>query len=75
MQIRKISIGSDYKSDSMNYAVGQKAFNGKYTIHLIEHSIASKGYKIYVENDNEEVFLWKFFNDNMPIAIEYNIDF
>ena len=36
MDIRKISIGPDYKSGAMHYLVGQKVLNGEYCIHLIQ---------------------------------------
>ena len=35
MDIRKISIGPNYKSDAMHYIVGQHVLGGKYFIHLI----------------------------------------
>ena len=73
MIIRKISIGADYKSSSMHYIIGQAVLGGKYTIHHIR--MEGKGnVKIWVEKE-EEVLLWKEFNTNMPISIEYNINF
>ena len=36
MDIRKLSIGSDYKSGSMHYIVGQEILGGSHTIHLIQ---------------------------------------
>ena len=71
MDIRKISIGPDYKS-SMNYVVGQKVLGGNYTIHLIQEREGTL--KIWLEKDNE-VTLWKSFNVAMPSCIEYNINF
>ena len=35
MDIRKISIGPDYKSGAMHYLVGQPVLGGNYTIHLL----------------------------------------
>jgi len=58
--IRKVSIGSDYKS-SMNYVVGQTVLR-KYTIHVIE-------------NNKNEVFLWKTFSITMPVSVEYNVNY
>jgi hypothetical protein len=73
MLIRKISIGTDYKSSAMHYIVGQRLLGGSYFIHLIR--VEDKGQvKIWIQRDNE-VVLWKEFNNNMPISIEYNIDF
>tara|TARA_R100000278_G_C5328240_1_gene113708 strand:- start:82 stop:306 length:225 start_codon:yes stop_codon:yes gene_type:complete len=74
MLIRKISVGADYKGSCMHYLVGQKVLNGTYTIHLIEYSAKSDSYIIYIEK-NREVVQWKEFNKNMPISIEFNIDF
>lgn len=74
MQIRKISIGSDYKSSSMHYIQGQDVLNGQYFIHLIQYDSTSDSYKIWIERDGE-VLLWKQFNKNMPVSIEFNIDF
>ena len=72
MDIRKISIGPDYKSGAMHYIVGQDVLNGSHTIHLIQQSEGS--IKIWIEKDNE-VVLWKKFTDTMPISVEYNIFF
>ena len=73
MDIRKISIGPDYKS-SMNYVVGQKVLGSKYTIHLIQQDKEKGSLKIWIEC-GDEVMLWKEFNVAMPSCIEYNISF
>ena len=75
MDIRKVSIGPDYKNSSMHYIVGQKVLNESNEIHLIKHDIEKNSIKIYIENDKQEIVLWKEFNSTMPIAIEYNINF
>ncbi len=75
MDIRKISIGADYKSSAMHYIVDQVVLGSQYHIHLIKYDSESDSIKIWVENDNQEIFLWKEFNSNMPISIEYNINF
>tara|TARA_R100000664_G_C2732495_1_gene122740 strand:+ start:859 stop:1080 length:222 start_codon:yes stop_codon:yes gene_type:complete len=72
MDIRKISIGPDYKSGAMHYLVGQEVLNGSHKIHLIQSD--NNAIKIWIQKDNE-VFLWKEFTDTMPISIEYNIFF
>ncbi|QDP65913.1 MAG: hypothetical protein Tp133SUR523431_37 [Prokaryotic dsDNA virus sp.] len=72
--IRKISIGSDYKGSSMHYLIGQPVLNNSYTIHLIEYDVKSDSYLIYIQK-LDEVKLWKQFNKNMPVSIEFNIDF
>tara|TARA_R110000782_G_scaffold1419_6_gene5537 strand:- start:5164 stop:5379 length:216 start_codon:yes stop_codon:yes gene_type:complete len=71
MDIRKISVGSDYKS-AMHYIVGQSVLNGSYTIHLIQE--ADNEFKIWIEKDNE-VMMWKSFSYTMPVSVEYNINF
>ena len=75
MAIRKISVGADYKSSAMHYIVNQEIFNGSYRIHLIKHINESNSIKVWIENKQGEIFLWKEFNSNMPISIEYNINF
>jgi len=73
MDIRKISIGHDYKS-SMNYLVGQQVLNGDYTIHLIKKS-EDTGAKVFIISNKNEVLLWKEFSSSMPMSFEYNISF
>ena len=51
MDIRKISIGADYKSGAMHYIVGQEVLGGSYTIHLIQYVSESESYKIWVEKN------------------------
>lgn len=70
--IRKVSIGADYKGSSMHYIVGQPILNGSYNIHLI--NIIDNRVCIWIEKD-DEVLIWKQFNENMPVSIEFNIDF
>lgn len=74
MDIRKISIGPDYKAGAMHYIVGQEVLNGSYTIHLIRHDEMQDSIKIWIQN-NDEIMLWKEFTSTMPISIEYNINF
>jgi hypothetical protein len=74
MDIRKISVGPDYKSGAMHYLVGQNVLNGAYKIHLIKYDSVLHSYKIYIEED-DVVVLWKEFSSAMPVSIEYNIDF
>ena len=74
MDIRKISVGPDYKSGAMHYLVGQDVLNGSYTIHLIKFDSDRNSILIYIERD-DEVLLWKEFTDTMPISLEYNINF
>mgnify|MGYP003643125549 FL=1 len=51
MDIRKISIGADYKSGAMHYIVGQDVLGGSYAIHLIQHDPSSESYKIWIEKN------------------------
>jgi hypothetical protein len=76
MDIRKISIGPDYKSGAMHYIVGQEVLGGNYVIHLIRFDSNLESIKIWIEKSKgSEVFLWKEFTSTMPISIEYNINF
>jgi hypothetical protein len=74
MDIRKISIGADYKSGAMHYIVGQEVLNGRYQIHLIQSDPVSSSFKIWIER-NQELIMWKEFKTTMPISVEYNLDF
>ena len=61
MDIRKISVGSDYKSGSMHYIVNQPVLGGDYKIHLIQASEETQSYKEFLYT--------------LPITLEYNINF
>ena len=74
MQIRKISIGADYKGSAMHYIVGQDVLSGNYTIFLIEYNIDQESFVIYIKS-KDEVVPWKSFNKNVPVCVEYNINF
>ena len=75
MDIRKISIGPDYKNGAMHYIVGQSVLGDTNEIHLIKHNIETNSVFIYIINQKNEVLLWKEFNSTIPISIEYNINF
>ena len=75
MDIRKLSIGPDYKSGAMHYIVGQKILGESNEIYLIKYNEERQSIKIYIINEKGEVVLWKEFTANMPISIEYNINF
>ncbi len=75
MDIRKISIGPDYKGGAMHYIVGQKVLGDTSEIHLIKFDVDKNSFKIYIINLNKEVLLWKEFTSTIPISIEYNINF
>tara|TARA_Y100000004_G_C8660545_1_gene305020 strand:- start:271 stop:495 length:225 start_codon:yes stop_codon:yes gene_type:complete len=74
MDIRKISIGADYKSGAMHYITGQDVLGGKYQIHLIQHDHTHDSYKIWIIK-GDEVLLWKEFKNTLPISLEFNIHF
>lgn len=75
MDIRKISVGPDYKSGAMHYIVGQKILGDSNEIYLIKYSESTGSILIYIVNDKKEVVLWKQFNSTVPISIEFNINF
>jgi hypothetical protein len=75
MDIRKISIGPDYKNNAMHYIVGQKVLGDSNLIHLIKRDNDTMSIKIYIINTKGEIVLWKEFNPTIPISIEFNIDF
>jgi|TARA_B110000908_G_scaffold54066_1_gene65880 hypothetical protein len=74
MQIRKISIGTDYKSSAMHYIVGQEILGGNYTIFLIEYDVDQESYIIFIKK-KDEIIPWKSFNKNVPVCVEFNINF
>lgn len=74
MEIRKISIGPDYKGGAMHYIVGQKVLGDTNEIHLIKLDSIKQSIKIYIINEKGEVVLWKEFTSTIPISIEYNIN-
>lgn len=73
--IRKISVGPDYKSGAMHYIVGQRIFSDSYEVHKIIRDSSTRSIFVYIMNEKQEVVLWKEFNSSMPISIEFNIDF
>jgi|TARA_R100000030_G_C3223018_1_gene116391 hypothetical protein len=69
--IRKISIGKDYKNDSMHYSVGQEVYGGHVINCIIEED---DRFSIFIQK-KDEVLPWKDFNKNMAISVEYNLDY
>jgi len=72
-KIRKISIGSNYKTDAMHYSIGQEVYGGHIICDII-NSEACGEYLIYIKKD-EEVLPWKSFNANMAIAVEFDLQY
>ena len=70
-----MSVGPDYKGSSMHYIVGQKVLGDSYEIEAILFNIDLGSICVYIRNEKNETLMWKEFNHNMPIAIEYNINF
>ncbi len=71
--IRKISIGSDYKNDAMHYALGQEVYGGHIICDIINSKINNE-YFIYIKK-NDEILPWKKFNSNMAISVEYDLNY
>jgi len=69
--IRKITIGKDYKNDSMHYAVNQEVYGGHNICNIIEEE---DKYCVYIKKD-DIVIPWKDFNKNMAISVEYNLEY
>jgi hypothetical protein len=75
MDIRKISIGPDYKSGAMHYLVGQSVLGDSNKIHVIKKNKKTKAIEIFIINEKKEIVLWKEFTFTVPISIESNINF
>lgn len=69
--IRKITIGKDYKNDSMHYSVGQSVYGGHEIYDIIEDG---DKFSIYISK-SDNIILWKDFNKNMAISVEYNLEY
>ena len=74
MDIRKISIGPDYKGGAMHFIVGQKVLGDTNEIDLIRVNPDKQSIQIFIINEKKEVVLWKEFTSTIPISIEYNIN-
>jgi hypothetical protein len=69
--IRKISIGKDYKNEAMHYSVGQEVYGGHTICDIIEED---DKYSIYIKKE-KDVLVWKDFNKNMAVSVEYNLQY
>ena len=69
--IRKITVGKDYKNDSMHYAVNQEVYGGHKICDIVEEK---DKYSIYIRK-KKNVLPWKDFNNNMAVSIEYNLEY
>ena len=69
--IRKISIGKDYKNEAMHYSVGQEVYGGHTICDIIEQD---DKYSIYIKKE-KDILIWKDFNKNMAVSVEYNLQY
>jgi len=69
--IRKISIGRDYKDNAMHYSIGQEVYGGHIICDIIEEETK---YIVYIKK-NDEILPWKEFNKNMAITVEFNLEY
>ena len=69
-QIRKISIGSNYKEGAIHYSIGQQVYGGHQISEIIKQET---GYDIIIRKDSVDK-IWKTFNNYMAIALEYRLD-
>ena len=69
--IRKISIDKDYKNEAMHYSVGQEVYGGHTICDIIEED---DKYSIYIKKE-KDVLIWKDFNKNMAVSVEYNLQY
>jgi hypothetical protein len=57
----------------MHYAVNQSVYGG-HIIKDILHDPSDNSYSIYIKKNNE-VLVWKKFNSNMAISVEYDLEY
>ena len=69
--IRKISIAKDYKNEAMHYSVGKEVYGGHTICNIIEEE---DKYSIYIKKE-KDVLIWKDFNKNMAVSVEYNLQY
>ena len=60
MDIRKISVGPDYKSGAMHYIVGQEILGASHKIHLIQYDKESISYKIWIQREDIITLIFLF---------------
>ena len=68
-EIRKISIGLEYKNDSMHYFVGQEVYGGNKITDII---MEADGYEVWI-SDGNTTKIWKHFNKQMAISLEFKM--
>ena len=55
----------------MHYSVGQEVYGGHKICDIVEEDT---GYDIFIKKNNN-VIIWKNFNKNMAISVEYNLEY
>ena len=69
MEIRKISIGPDYKGGAMHYLVGQRVCGDSNEIHLIKRDSSTNSIKIFIKRRK-----WYFGKSStIPFPLQLNI--
>ena len=64
--IRKISVGKNYKTDAMHYAVGQEVYGGHIICDILEDDLK---YSIFIKKNND-VLIYDFINDEVSNPYE-----
>lgn len=72
-EIRKISVGKDYPDGVLHYQVGKTINLIRVPYQITDILFEEDVYNIYIANDNGKV-LWKTIS-NVPVVVEYNINF
>ena len=81
MNIRKISVGPDYKSGAMHYLVGQDVLNGSYDYksgamhYLVGQDILGGSHKIHLIQQKKEtgsIIVWIEKGDEVFMWKEFN---
>lgn len=76
--IRKLSVGPGYPDRALHFQVGAKVSlkGNSFTIESIEEEIDKRSgilyYKVYIR-DEHGAYLWKSFNEFMPLSYEDTI--
>ena len=55
----------------MHYSVGQEVYGGHTICNIIEED---DKYSIYIKKE-KDVLIWKDFNKNMAVSVEYNLQY
>lgn len=72
MSIHKITIGADYKA-GMSYKVDTPIRGTSFVISDIKKVPSTGHIQVYITDDKGNRLVWKEFNNQVPIHIEYDI--